>query len=308
MSDIKRVGFIGLGIMGRPMAINLINAGFEVTVWNRSRPGIEALVSAGATEATNPREVAERADAVITVVGYADDVEKVALGPDGIIEGAHDGLIHIDMSTIAPDVTRRIAERLGERGVAMIDAPISGGEPGAVAGTLSIMAGGDGDVFERCRPLFEAMGKTIVYCGPNGSGQTVKLCNQVVVGLNNLAVCEALVLCVKSGVDPERMLQAIGAGAANSWAVQNLAPKMLAGDFRAGFKVEHQLKDLLYALEAAHAQDASLPGTTLVSELFAGLVAEDLGGEGTQALVKALEKMSGVSVSRSRRAGPSASG
>jgi 3-hydroxyisobutyrate dehydrogenase len=298
VSEIKRVGFIGLGIMGRPMAANLLRAGFELAVWNRSRPGIDALVAQGAAEAAGPREVAERTDVVITVVGYAEDVEQVALGSDGIIEGAHDGLIHIDMSTIAPDVTRRIAGRLSERGVAMIDAPISGGEPGAIAGTLSIMAGGDEADFERCLPLFEAMGKTIVYCGPSGSGQVVKLCNQVVVGLNNLAVCEALVLCVKSGVDPERMLQAIGAGAANSWAVQNLAPKMLAGDFRAGFKVEHQLKDLRYALEAAHAEGASLPGTTLVGELFALLTGGGLGGEGTQALVKALEKLSGVSVSR----------
>jgi 2-hydroxy-3-oxopropionate reductase len=297
MSDIKRVGFIGLGIMGQPMARNLIKAGFELIVWNRSRPAIEALVSEGATEGASPREVARQTNVVITMVGYAEDVELVALGADGIIEGARDGLIHIDMTTISPDVTRRIASKLGERGVAMLDAPVSGGEPGAIAGTLSIMVGGDEAVFERSKPLFEAMGKTIVYCGSSGSGQIVKLCNQVVVGLNNLAVCEALILCVKAGVDPGRMLEAIGAGAANSWAVQNLAPKMLARDFRAGFKVEHQLKDLRYALEAAQAEGASLPGTKLVSELFAGTEAEGLGSEGTQALVKALEKLSGVTVS-----------
>jgi 3-hydroxyisobutyrate dehydrogenase len=178
----------------------------------------------------------------------------------------------------------------------MVDAPVSGGEPGAIAGTLSIMVGGDEAVFERCRPLFEAMGKTIVYCGPSGSGQVVKLCNQVVVGLNNLAVCEALVLCVKAGVDPQQMLKAIGAGAANSWAVQNLAPKMLARDFRAGFKVEHQLKDLRYALKEAQSTGASLPGTALVHELFERLHAQGLGSEGTQALIKALEHQSGVEV------------
>lgn len=295
MPDIKRVGFIGLGIMGRPMARNLLRAGFELTVWNRSRPGVEALVAEGATEAANPRDVAERSDAVVTIVGYAEDVEEVALGPGGIIEGAHEGLVHIDMSTIAPDVTRRIASRLAERGVAMIDAPVSGGEQGAIDGTLSIMAGGDEATFERCRPLFEAMGKRTVHCGPSGSGQVVKLCNQVVVGLNNLAVCEALVLCTKAGVDPARMLEAISGGAANSWAVQNLAPKMLARDFRAGFKVEHQSKDLRYALDAAHEAKASLPGTALVRELFAAVEADGLGGEGTQALVKALEKLSGAS-------------
>ena len=293
MPDIKRVGFIGLGIMGRPMARNLLGAGFELVVWNRSRPGIEALAAEGATEAGSPQQVAQRSDAVITVVGYTEDVEHVALGPDGIIEGAHVGLTHIDMSTIAPDVTRRIASRLGERGVAMIDAPVSGGEHGAIDGTLSIMAGGDETAFERCRQLFEVMGKKIVYCGPSGSGQIVKLCNQVVVGLNNLAVCEALILCVKAGVDPNRMLEAIGAGAANSWAVQNLAPRILARDFRAGFKIEHQSKDLRYAIAAT---DASLPGAALVRELFATLEIAGLGSEGTQALVKALEELSGVKV------------
>jgi 3-hydroxyisobutyrate dehydrogenase len=296
MPDIKHVGFIGLGIMGRPMARNLLKAGFELTVWNRSRPGIEALVAEGAAEADNPREVAESSDVVVTIVGYAEDVEQVALGTNGIIEGAHDGLVHIDMSTISPDVTRRVAARLAERGIAMIDAPVSGGEHGAIDGTLSVMAGGDGDTFERCRPLFETMGKKIVHCGPSGSGQVVKLCNQVVVGLNNLAVCEALILCTKAGVDTRRMLEAIGAGAANSWAVQNLAPKMLARDFRAGFKVEHQSKDLRYALDAAHANHASLPGTALVRELFAAVEADGHEGEGTQALVKALEMLSGATV------------
>jgi 3-hydroxyisobutyrate dehydrogenase-like beta-hydroxyacid dehydrogenase len=200
------------------------------------------------------------------------------------------------MSTIAPDVTRRISERLADSKVAMIDAPVSGGEQGAIDGTLSIMAGGDKAAFERCRSLFEAMGTKIVYCGPSGSGQVVKLCNQVVVGLNNLAVCEALVLCTKAGVDPRIMLEAIGAGAANSWAVQNLAPKMLARDFRAGFKVEHQSKDLRYALDTADASQASLPGAVLVRELFASVEADGLGGEGTQALVKALEKLSETTV------------
>ena len=296
MPDIQRIGFIGLGIMGRPMARNLIRAGYQFTVWNRSRPGIDALVVDGATAAGSAREVAEQSDVVITIVGYAEDVEQVAIGPGGIIEGAHDGLVHIDMSTIAPDVTRRIAARLAGAGVEMLDAPVSGGEQGAIDATLSIMVGGNEATFERCRPLFEALGKKVVYCGPSGSGQVVKLCNQVIVGLNNLAVCEALVLCVKAGVDPRRMLDAVGAGAATSWAVLNLAPKMLARDFRAGFKVEHQQKDLRYALAAA-SDGSALPGTALVHELFASLEKDGLGGEGTQALVKALEKLAGVTVS-----------
>jgi 3-hydroxyisobutyrate dehydrogenase len=287
----KRLGFIGLGIMGRPMARNLLKAGYSTTVWNRSRPGIDALVAEGASEAGNPREVAERSDVVITIVGDSPDVEEVALGPGGIIEGAHYGLVHIDMSTISPEATRRIAARLAESGVDMLDAPVSGGEQGAINGTLSIMVGGKEHVFDHCRPVLEAMGKKLVHCGPSGSGQVVKLCNQVVVGLNNLAVCEALVLCEKAGVEPERMLEAIGAGAASSWVVLNLAPKMLERDFRPGFKVAHQQKDLRHALATAAKVDAPLPGTALVNQLFAAVEADGFGGEGTQALVKALKKL-----------------
>lgn len=289
----QRIGFIGLGIMGRPMARNLLHAGFSLTVWNRSRPGIEAIVAEGAAEADSPREVAERSDIVITMVGDSPDVEQVALGPRGIIEGAHPGLVHIDMSTISPDVTRRLAARLSESGIEMLDAPVSGGETGAINATLSIMTGGKEEVFERCRPVLEALGKKIVHCGPSGSGQIVKLCNQVAVAVTNLAVCEALTLCLRSGVDPRRMLEALGAGAAASWQLQNLAPKMVEGDFRPGFKAEHQLKDLHHALETAHECGASLPGTVIAHQLFALLAEEGHGTEGTQALFKAVQELSG---------------
>ena len=286
------LGFIGLGIMGRPMARNLLRAGFPVTVWNRSRPGIDALVADGAVEAANPREVAARSDIVITIVGDSPDVEQVALGPAGIIEGAHAGLVHIDMSTISPEVTRRIATRLADSGVEMLDAPVSGGEQGAINAALSIMAGGKEATFARCRTVFEALGANVVYCGPTGSGQIVKLCNQVAVAVTNLAVSEALTLCTRSGVDPQRMLQALGAGAASSWQLQNLAPKMLEGDFSPGFKAEHQLKDLRHALEAAYQAGASLPGTVVVQQLFASLVQEGRGAEGTQALFKVVQDLS----------------
>ena len=291
-----RLGFIGLGIMGRPMARNLLRAGYRLTVWNRSRPGIEALLAEGAQEATDARSVAEASAVVITMVGDSPDVEEVTLGPRGLIDGAHSGLVHIDMSTISPETTRRIAVRLAEAGIDMLDAPVSGGEQGAINGTLSIMAGGKAKVLERCRPVLEAMGKTIVHCGPHGSGQIVKLCNQVVVGLNNLALCEALVLAAKAGVQPQRMLEAVGAGAGNSWAIANLGPKMLERDFRPGFKVEHQQKDLRLALATAREQHLPLPGTALVHQLFAAVEADGLGSEGTQALVNALEKLGNLSV------------
>jgi 3-hydroxyisobutyrate dehydrogenase len=274
------------------MVRNLVHAGFPVIVWNRSRPGIEAAVADGAGEAGSAREVAAACDVVITIVGDAPDVEEVALGPNGIIEGAHSGLVHIDMTTQSPEVTRRIASRLQEASVEMLDAPVSGGEQGAINATLSIMVGGRAKVFERCRPVFESLGKTIVHCGPSGSGQIVKLCNQVAVSVTNLAVCEAITLCRRSGVDPRRMLEAVGAGAGASWQLANLGPKMLEGDFRPGFKAEHQLKDLGHALQTAYDGGAALPATTLAHELFARLNDEGLGQEGTQALFKAIQALS----------------
>lgn len=290
------IGFIGLGIMGRPMARNLLKAGYQLSVWNRSRPGIDELAREGASPAASPEDVARQSDIVITMVTDSADVEQVALGPQGIIEGGRPGLIHVDMSTISPAVTRRIASRLAEKGIEMLDAPVSGGETGAQAGALSIMVGGSEETFRRCRPVFEALGRTIVHCGPSGAGQTVKLCNQIVVGLNNLAMCEALVFASKAGVDTRRMLEAVGAGAASSWALLNLAPRILERDFRPGFKVAHQQKDLRLALEAAEQQAVPLPGTSLVHQLFTAVEAEGLGAEGTQALVKALEKLAGAEV------------
>ena len=291
-----RIGFIGLGIMGRPMARNLLKAGYHLAVWNRSRPGIDALAGEGASPASSAEDVARRSDVVVTMVTDSADVEQVALGPEGIMDGGHAGLVHIDMSTISPAVTRRIASRLAEKGIEMLDAPVSGGETGAQAGTLSIMVGGKEETLQRCRPVLEALGRTIVHCGPSGAGQTVKLCNQIVVGLNNLAMCEALVFAAKAGVDTRRMLEAVGAGAASSWALLNLAPRILDRDFRPGFKVAHQQKDLRLALEAAEQQAVPLPGTSLVHQLFAAVEAEGLSSEGTQALVKALEKLAGAEV------------
>jgi 3-hydroxyisobutyrate dehydrogenase len=230
------------------------------------------------------------------MVGDSPDVEAVSLGEDGISAGAAKGLIHIDCTTMSPSVTREIASAYESKGIELLDAPVSGGEGGAINATLSIMVGGKKDVFDRCLPLFEVVGKTITYCGPTGAGQTVKLCNQVAVSVTNMAVCESLVLAAKAGVSPETMLQAISGGAASSWQLVNLGPKMIERDFRPGFKVWHQQKDLRLALEVARDNALALPGTSLVAQLFASVEADGLREEGTQALVKALEKLADVSV------------
>lgn len=293
------VGFIGLGIMGAPMTRNLLRAGHAVVAWNRSPAPLDAACEAGAERGASPADVAARSDVVITCVTASADVEAVILGSEswpGAIDGVRAGSVVVDMSTISPAVTRDLAARLGGRGVAMLDAPISGGEQGAVAGTLSIMVGGPADALARVRPLFEAMGSRITHCGPSGAGQTVKLCNQIAVVLNNLAMAEALVFCQRSGVDPAVMLEAITAGAAGSWQLSNLGPKVVARDFAPGFKVALQQKDLRLALEAAEELRVPLAGTALVHQLLAAVERAHGGDVGTQALVRAVEVLAGVEV------------
>jgi 3-hydroxyisobutyrate dehydrogenase len=296
MNERPRIGFIGLGIMGRPMVKNLLKAGYDVTVWNRSRPGIDDAVAAGAKEAASAKDVAVQTDVIITMVTDSPDVEQVIMGPNGVIEGVRSGSTVIDMSTISPEVTRQIAGKLAERGVEMLDAPVSGGDQGAIAGTLSIMVGGKREVFDRCQPVFEAMGKKIVHCGGHGAGQTVKLCNQIAVCLTNLATCETMVFATKMGVDPAVMLDALGGGAAASWQLLNLGPRMARRDFAPGFMVRLQQKDIRLILESARAEHLPLPGVSLVHQLFAGVEADGGGDEGTQALVKSLEKLGHVQV------------
>jgi len=232
-----KIGFIGLGIMGRPMSKNLLKAGYELTVYNRSKASIEELVREGAAAVNSPREVAENSDVVITVVTDTPDVESVILGEHGVIEGVRKDMIVIDMSTISPSVTRNIADKLRVKGAHMLDAPVSGGDTGAKAGTLAIMVGGDEIVFKSCLPIFQAMGKTITHVGGNGMGQTVKLCNQILVSITNMAVSEALLFASKAGVDPNVMIEATKNGAAGSWQLANLGPKMVSRDFAPGFMI-----------------------------------------------------------------------
>jgi len=290
----KKLGFIGLGVMGRPMARNLLAAGYPLTVWNRTRSRMDELVSLGAAAASSPREVAERSDVVITMVTDSPDVEEVVLGPSGVIEGARPGMTVIDMSTISPRVARRVAEVLAEKGVRMLDAPVSGGDVGAREGTLSIMVGGPEEAFRECLPILEVLGRKVTYMGGSGMGQTAKLCNQVICVLNIEAVCEGLMLGARAGLDLGRLLEVVTAGAAGSWMLSNLGPKMVRRDFEPGFRVSHQQKDLRLALSEAAELGLPLPGTALVQQMFRAVEAEGMAGKGTQALIVALEKLAGL--------------
>ena len=289
-----RVGFVGLGIMGQPMARNALTAGFPVTVTNRTLARAEPLAAAGAIAVKTPREVAQRSDLVVTMVTNAPEVESVTFGPDGIADGAHDGLLAIDMSSISPVASRAFAERAKEKGFRTLDAPVSGGELGAIEARLSIMIGGDAADVERARPLFEALGKTIVHIGGHGAGQACKLANQIAVAINNLGVSEALVFAAAMGIDLERTRQVIAGGAGSSWAMQNYAPKMLAGDFKPGFMVDHQQKDLRNVLDAAYSANVSLPGTSLAHALYSALQHDGGGREGNLAIIKVIERLSGL--------------
>jgi 3-hydroxyisobutyrate dehydrogenase len=288
------VGFIGLGTMGMPMVRNLMKAGFTVMVYNRTAAKAERMANEGATRAASPKQVAAASPVVVTCVSDTADVESVVLGPNGIVEGIKSGSVVIDMSTISPEATRRIADRLRGEGCHMLDAPVSGGEQGAIDGTLSIMVGGDAAVLERCRPVLQAMGKTIVHVGPNGMGQTVKLMNQVLVAGNLNAAVEALMFAKRQGVDLVKAIDAIKGGAAGSWQFTNLAPRMVKRDFRPGFKVGLMQKDLKLVMEAARATRTPLPGTSLVHQMFSSLDPTTDGESGTQALVKALERLAGT--------------
>jgi len=281
--------------MGMPMARNLLKAGFEVTVFNRTASKCERIRKDGAKVASSPKEVAAGNTIIVTIVSDTPDVESVVLGCDGIIEGIRPGSIVIDMSTISPEATRRIALRLEEKGCQMLDAPVSGGEQGAIDGTLSIMIGGKDETIKHCMPVLKAMGKTIVHVGPNGLGQTVKLMNQILVAGNLNATVEALIFAKKQGVDLDRAVDAIKGGAAGSWQLVNLAPRMIKRDFRPGFKVRLIKKDLKLAMEAAAECGAPLPATGLIQQMFCSLPETELDS-GTQALVKALEHLSGSEV------------
>ena len=289
-----RVGFIGLGIMGSAMAMNIHKKGFPFIVYNRTRSKAEPFAKLGVPVANSPREVAEKSDVVIDMVTDAPDVEEVLFGRDGVVYGAHPGLIVIDMSTNSPEYARYFAKRLAEYGIEFLDAPVTGGDVGARQGTLTIMVGGKREIFERVRPVLEAMGKTIIYAGDVGNGQMLKLLNQIVVGIDMLAVAEAMALAKKAGIDMDKLFTVLSTGAVNSFTVQYYMPKMMKGDYEPDFRAAHLKKDLRYALETANKLGAPLPGTAITLELYNALVAKGLGDKGTQALLKLYYELSGI--------------
>jgi 3-hydroxyisobutyrate dehydrogenase len=289
-----RVGFIGLGIMGAPMAGNCIKGGYEMTVYNRTPAKSAPLSEAGAAVATSPADLAAVSDVVLICVTNSEDVLSVVLDEQsGVIAGVKPGSTVVDHSTVGPFVAQRCAEALNQKEAGFLDAPISGGDVGARAGTLSIMVGGDREHFDRAAPILQTMGQTVTYCGGPGSGYTVKLCNQICGALHLIAAAEALRLATVSGVDPEAMLQAVSAGAAASWMLSNLAPKMIAEDYDPGFFVDYQLKDLRLASEAAHSLGVPLPAAGLAESLFRAGSAMGHGRDGTQAIYEVIRKLGG---------------
>jgi len=290
--QISGVGFIGLGIMGAPMAENLLKAGFQVTVYNRTERKARELESRGARVASSPAKAAVQNPVIITIVTDTPDVEEVVTGPGGIIEGIEPGSIVIDMSTISPAVEKQLDAKLRQKQATLIDAPVSGGDVGARNATLAIMAGGEREAFDRVLPVFQAMGKSITYCGPVGSGQTTKLCNQILVSLNLLAVTEAVTFARKNGLDPNVMIEAVKGGAAGSWQLENLGPRITDDDFAPGFMIDLMQKDLRLVLEAADSARTALTGTSLVHQLFNAAQARRLGREGTQALARVIADLS----------------
>jgi 2-hydroxy-3-oxopropionate reductase len=290
----ETIGFIGLGVMGDPMARNLLDAGHSLVVHSRSPGPVEALAEAGAETASGPREVAERADVVITMLPDSPAVEDVVLGEDGVVAGMSEGDLLIDMSTIHPTVSVAVAEAAAERGAAALDAPVSGGDVGAQKGELSIMVGGDKGAFERARPLFEVLGKTITRVGDAGAGQAVKACNQVVVAVTIAAVSEALVLGEKAGVDPEQILDVLGGGLAQNKVMEMKRSNFLEHDFTPGFRIDLHHKDLDIALGSGDEFGVPLPVTSLVQQHMRALRAKGHGGDDHSGLIQLVEEMANV--------------
>lgn len=292
----EKIGFIGLGIMGRGMAANLLQAGYAVRVWNRTASRMTPLLELGATAGSSPADVAAYSDVIFICVSDTPDVQAVVLGEQGIVHGAQPGALVVDHSTISPAATQEMAATLAEKSIQMLDAPVSGGSEGAAKGTLSIMVGGEAAQFARALPIMQAMGKTITHVGGHGAGQMAKLVNQILVVVTMQAVGEALLFAQAGGLALEKTLTAVAGGAAGSWMLSNRGPQVIARDWRPGFTIDLQQKDLRLVLEAADQLGVPLPGTALVFQFYRTLQQQGLGGEGNHALVKALENLAGFTI------------
>ncbi|HEX3446764.1 MAG TPA: NAD(P)-dependent oxidoreductase [Isosphaeraceae bacterium] len=289
-----RIGWIGTGVMGRSMCGHLIAAGYEATVYNRTAEKARPLVEQGAKLADSPRGVALQSDIVFTIVGYPRDVREVTLGANGTLAGAKPGTVLVDMTTSEPALAIEIDQAARAKQVHAVDAPVSGGDVGAREARLSIMIGGEKDVVDALTPLFETMGKTIVHQGPAGAGQHTKMVNQILIASNMIGVCEALLYAFKAGLDLNTVLQSVSSGAAGSWSLSNLAPRVIAGNFEPGFFVEHFLKDMAIALDESRRMKLSLPGLALAQQLYLAVEAQGYARKGTQALALALSRLSAV--------------
>jgi 3-hydroxyisobutyrate dehydrogenase len=295
----QRIGFIGLGIMGRPMAENLLKSGFSLSVHNRTRSKEKPLADAGANVAASPAEVAVRSDIVITMVPDTPDVEAVLFGPSGVQEAARPDLLVVDMSTVSPDREREMATVLKEKGCELLDAPVTGGDVGARQASLTIMAGGEKSAFERALPVLRAMGKSIHHVGPSGAGQSLKLCNQILCAVNMMGLSEALLLADQSGIDLNQFLEVLGGGAGGSWQLTNLGPKMVRRELGPAFMVRLMQKDLSLAQDLGRRLKVPLTGTALAQQLYRGLEASGDGALGTQAMILAIERLGSFEAKRS---------
>ena len=293
-SQIK-IGWVGTGVMGRWMCLDVIDLGYTATIFTRTNSKADPLLKAGATWANSPAEVAESSDIIFTIVGFPDDVRQVYLGENGILTTAKSGSIVVDMTTTEPSLAVEVHQAARAQGISSIDAPVSGGDVGAREARLAIMIGGDKEAVDAIHPLFEAMGQNIVYQGEAGSGQHTKMCNQITIAGTMIGVCEALLYGAKAGLDLEIMLSTISKGAAGCWSLENLAPRVLKRNFDPGFFVEHFIKDMGIALDEAKRMGISLPGLSLVHQLYLATQAQGHGRLGTHALMLALEKLSGIS-------------
>jgi len=286
MQSNKVIGFIGLGVMGKSMAAHLLKAEFEVFVYTRTKDKSSELLSQGAKWAAAPKEIAQKANVIISMVGYPSDVEEIYLGENGLIENGKQGTYLIDMTTSTPTLAVKIAEEAKKRGMESLDAPVSGGDIGARDAKLTIMVGGSSEAFEAVRPIFDILGSNVVHQGPAGSGQHTKMCNQIAIASNMIGVTEAISYAKKAGLDPDRVLRSISSGSAGSWSLSNLVPRMIEGDFEPGFYIKHFIKDMKIALDEAERMGMDAPGLSLSKSLYEGLAEAGEENSGTQALYK----------------------